>query len=68
MPKGTLTYSANVTGEHTLKAEKEGFNSTTRKITVTSSLKVVNLTVPDKANVRQAMKISAIVQNVGQRG
>jgi len=63
--EGTLTYSANTTGEHTLKAEKEGFNSTTRKITVTSSLKVVNLTVPDVGYVSQAMKISAIVQNVG---
>jgi S-layer protein (TIGR01567 family) len=63
--EGTLTYSANATGEHTLKAEKEGFNSTTRKITVTSSLKVVNLTVPDIGYVSQSMKISAIVQNVG---
>jgi S-layer protein (TIGR01567 family) len=63
--EGTLTYSANATGEHTLKAEKEGFNSTTRKITVTSSLKVVNLTVPDVGYVSQAMKISALVQNVG---
>ena len=63
--EGTLTYSANATGEHTLKAEKEGFNSTTRKITVTSSLKVVNLTVPEIAYVSQAMKISAMVQNVG---
>jgi len=63
--EGSLTYSANATGEHTLKAEKEGFNSTTRKITVTSSLKVGNLTVPDVGYVSQAMKISAIVQNVG---
>jgi S-layer protein (TIGR01567 family) len=63
--EGTLTYSANATGEHTLKAEKEGFNSTTRKITVTSSLKVVNLTVPEIAYVSQDMKISAMVQNVG---
>ena len=63
--KGMLTYSVNATGEHTLKAEKEGFNSTIRTITVTSSLKVVNLTVPDIGYVSQAMKISAIVQNVG---
>jgi S-layer protein (TIGR01567 family) len=63
--QGTMTYSANVTGEHTLKAEKEGFNSTTRKIKVVSSLKVIELTVPDKANVGSEMKISAIVQNTG---
>ena len=63
--QGTMTYSANVTGEHTLKAEKEGFNSTTKKIKVVSSLKVIELTVPDKANVGSDMKISAIVQNAG---
>ena len=63
--QGTMTYSANVTGEHTLKAEKEGFNSATKKIKITSSLRVVNLTVPDKANAGSEMKISAIVENVG---
>ncbi len=63
--EGSLTYSANTTGEHALKAEKEGFNSTTRTVTVTSSLKVVNVTVPEVGYVSQAMKISAIVQNAG---
>ncbi|MHB8117466.1 MAG: S-layer protein domain-containing protein [Methanothrix sp.] len=63
--QGTMTYSANVTGEHTLKAEKEGFNSTTRKIKVVSSLKVVDLKVPDKAYAGSEMKISAIVRNAG---
>ncbi len=65
-PQGTMTYSANVTGEHTLKAEKEGFNTSTRKIMITSSLKVVNLTVPDKASAGSEMKITAIVENVGR--
>ncbi|MFZ2472381.1 MAG: S-layer protein domain-containing protein [Methanothrix sp.] len=63
--QGTRTYSANVTGEHTLKAEKEGFKSATKQIMISSSLRVVNLTVPDKANVGSAMLISAIVENVG---
>jgi len=63
--QGTMTYSANVTGEHTLKAEKEGFNSANRKIMITSSLRVVNLTVPEKANAGSELKISAIVENVG---
>lgn len=63
--QGTRTYSANVTGEHTLKAEKEGFDSATKKIMISSSLRVVNLIVPDKANAGSEMKISAIVENVG---
>ncbi|MDD2836496.1 MAG: S-layer protein domain-containing protein, partial [Methanothrix sp.] len=63
--QGTMTYSAIVMGEHTLKAEKEGFNSATKKIKITSSLRVVNLTVPEKANAGSEIKISAIVENVG---
>jgi len=63
--QGMRTYSANVTGEHTLKAEKEGFNSASKQIMISSSLRVVNLTVPDKANVGSDIKISAIVENVG---
>ncbi len=64
--EGTLTYSANATGEHSLRAEKAGNNSTTRKITVTSPVEVLNLTVPDKASVGQDLKITANVENTGQ--
>lgn len=63
--QGTLTYSVNASGERTLEAEKEGLNPATRRITVTSSLRVVNLTVPDIARAQQAMTISAIVENIG---
>lgn len=63
--QGTLTYSANAIGERTLEARKEGLNPATRKITVTSSLRVVNLTVPDTARAQQAVRITAIVENIG---
>lgn len=63
--QGTLTYAANFTGEHSLKAEKESFESASRKIIVTSALKVLNLTLPEKAYARQSMKILGIVQNSG---
>jgi hypothetical protein len=63
--QGTLTYSANAIGERTLGAEKEGLNPATRRITVTSSLRVVNLTVPDTARAQQAVRITAIVENIG---
>jgi len=63
--QGSMTYSAIVMGEHTLKADKEGFNSATKKIKISSSLKIVNLTVPEKANAASEIKISAIVENVG---
>ena len=63
--QGTLTYSANISGEYTLKAEKEGFNSATKKITIASSLRIADLNVPDKAYAGSDVKISAIVQNTG---
>ncbi|VVB71080.1 S-layer protein [uncultured archaeon] len=64
--QGTLTYSANETGKHILKAEKQGFDSTTKDLSVVSSLKVVGLTAPDKASVGQEIKITAAVQNTGK--
>ncbi|OPY45985.1 MAG: PEGA domain protein [Methanosaeta sp. PtaU1.Bin016] len=64
--RGTLTYSANATGEHILKAQKDGFNDTIRKILVTSSLKVISLNVPEKASAGQEIKITASVQNAGK--
>jgi S-layer protein (TIGR01567 family) len=63
--QGTLTYSANATGEHSLRAEKAGYDSTTRKITVTSPVKVLSLVVPDKASAGQDLKLVANVQNTG---
>ena len=65
--QGSLTYSANVTGEHTLKAEKEGADPATMKISIASSLKVVDLKLPEKAYAGSEMKISAIVENTGSK-
>ncbi len=64
--QGTLTYSVNVTGDHTLKAEKEGYDSISKKITVTSLVQVNSLSLPDKASAGQNIKIAAGVQNTGQ--
>jgi hypothetical protein len=66
--QGTLTYSSNVTGDHTLKAEKQGSTSATKKISIASSLKVVDLILPEEAYAGSDMKISAIVENSGSKG
>ncbi len=63
--QGSLTYAANITGEHTLKAEKEGFIAASQKITIVSSLKVTGLVMPDKAYAGSEMKVSATVENTG---
>lgn len=48
-----------------MKGEKEGYSPASRKIMVTSALKVLELNLPEGARVKQSMKISAVVQNVG---
>lgn len=64
--QGMLTYSANVTGEHDLLAKKSGFKDATRKVTVTSSLKVLSLNIPDKVSAGQDLKITANIKNNGK--
>jgi len=64
--QGMLTYSSGILGEHTLKAQKDGFDDATRRITIASTLKVLSLAVPDKASAGQEIKIAASVQNTGK--
>ncbi len=63
--QGTFTYAVNFTGEHSLKAEKEGYNSASKKVLVTSAMEILELNLPETANAGQTMKISAVVQNAG---
>ncbi|MDQ1283361.1 MAG: hypothetical protein QG666_1153, partial [Euryarchaeota archaeon] len=63
--QGTLTCSSNLTGDYTLKAEKEGATSATKKISIASSLKVIDLILPENAYAGSDMKISAVVENTG---
>ncbi|MDD1727369.1 MAG: hypothetical protein LUQ08_06125 [Methanothrix sp.] len=63
--QGTMTFAANLTGEHTLSAKKEGFNSAAKSITIASSIKVVELKLPEQAYAGKEMKISAVVKNEG---
>jgi hypothetical protein len=62
-----MTYFVNARGKHTLKAEKEGFDSDTKNIMVASSLKVVGLTLPETAYAGSEMQISANVRNTGSQ-
>ncbi len=62
---GTLTYSANETGEHTITAETAGYENATRKITVTSPIVVNSINVPQKASAGQNIQVAASVQNTG---
>ena len=63
--QGTMTFASNLTGEHTLSAKKEGFNSAAKSITIASSIKVVELKLPEQAYAGKEMKISAVVRNEG---
>ncbi len=64
--QGTMVYRINATGDHTVVAEKEGFNETSKKITVTSPIKLQSLKVPDKVSAGQDIKITANLQNTGK--
>ena len=63
--QGTVTYASNLTGEHMLAAKKDGFNSGSKSITIASSIKVVELNLPEEAYAGKEMKISAVVRNEG---
>jgi S-layer protein (TIGR01567 family) len=63
--QGTVTYVANLTGEHTLTAKKEGFDPGSKSITIASSIKVVELKLPEHAYADREMEISAVVRNEG---
>lgn len=63
--QGTLTYATNLTGDHIIRATKEGYDNVTRKVTVLSPIVVQNITVPEKASTGQTVKISAAVSNIG---
>jgi S-layer protein (TIGR01567 family) len=63
--QGTLTYSASLTGEHTIGAEMESYESATRTITVLSPIAIQSLDVPESANAGQSVKITASIQNTG---
>ncbi len=63
--QGTLTYSTSLTGEHTIGAEMEGYESATRTITVLSPITIQSLEVPERANAGQSVKITTSIQNTG---
>lgn len=62
---GTLTYSANETGAHTITAETEGYESATRDISVISPIIVDSINVPAKASTGDTVKVTANIRNTG---
>ncbi len=62
---GTLSYSTNITGEHTVQAAKERYQTASRSITVVSPITVMSISAPAKASTGSNVKINAIVTNSG---
>jgi S-layer protein (TIGR01567 family) len=63
--RGGLTYSSNVTGEHSIMATKEGYEDGTKKIIVLSPVQVKNIDLKETATAGKTIKITANVDNVG---
>ncbi len=65
--QGTLTYAANLTGDHTIRAEMEGYENATRTVTVLSPIAIQSLEVPETARAGQRVQITANIQNTGTK-
>ncbi len=63
--QGTLTYATNLTGEHTIRAEMEGYKNATRGVTVLSPIAIQSLEVPEEARTGQRISVNANIQNTG---
>ncbi|HWQ19155.1 MAG TPA: S-layer protein domain-containing protein [Methanotrichaceae archaeon] len=63
--QGTVTYASNITGEHTIRATKDGYQPATRNITVSSAIRLTGLNVTEKASAGQNMDVKATLQNAG---
>jgi S-layer protein (TIGR01567 family) len=63
--QGTLPYSSNATGEHTITAKKTGYDEATAKLQVTSAIVIQKMTLPEKANAGEGIQIGASLQNTG---
>ena len=62
---GTMSYSTNTTGAHTVEAIKEGYQAASRSINVLSPITVVSISAPAKASAGSNVKVNAIVTNSG---
>ncbi|HSD57238.1 MAG TPA: S-layer protein domain-containing protein, partial [Methanotrichaceae archaeon] len=63
--QGTLTYATNLTGEHTIRAEMEGYENATRRVTVLTPIAIQSLEVPETARAGQRVSVTANIQNTG---
>ncbi|MDD1753954.1 MAG: hypothetical protein LUQ38_12810 [Methanotrichaceae archaeon] len=64
--QGTLKFSSDKVGDHTLLAKMDGYESGSKTILVASPVKVQSLLVPSKARAGQTIDVKANVQNVGE--
>jgi S-layer protein (TIGR01567 family) len=63
--QGTIQYSSNATGWHTVKAESSGFEASTRKVLVLSPIRVDEVDLPKTGSAGQEIKVKANVRNAG---
>ncbi len=64
--QGTLKYSSGILGEHTITAEKAGFDKASRNITVATPILVQGINLSTKmASAGKPVAVTANIKNVG---
>jgi len=63
--KGTLSYSSDAVGQHTVKASKEGYDDISRTITVITAVMVESINISDEPTAGKNVQVTASVRNTG---
>jgi len=63
--QGTISYSSDAVGRHTIKARKEGYEENTKEIVVLTSISLASLEMDETAKAGKEIKIKANLENVG---
>ncbi|MGC9514651.1 S-layer protein domain-containing protein, partial [Methanocrinis sp.] len=63
--RGTLSYTSDAVGSHTITASKEGYESGSRKIVVTTPIEIAGIEMDETTRAGKTIKITANAENRG---
>ncbi|MHC1594108.1 MAG: S-layer protein domain-containing protein [Methanotrichaceae archaeon] len=63
--QGTVSYSSDAVGRHTIKARKEGYEENTKEIVVLTPINLASLEMDETAKAGKKIKIKANLENIG---
>ena len=63
--QGTVSYSSDTVGRHTIKARREGYEENTKEIVVLTPISLASLEMDETAKAGKKIKIKANLENTG---